>query len=377
MVGQPRAIIGTTTRQGNFCLKCGAWRGELGLEPTIELYIDHLIQIFDEVKQVLKKSGTCWVVIDDSYAGSWGAMSHNLEKKGKRTGYAERPNTSYAQQGVSPKSLCGIPERFVLAMMDRGWIRRNTIAWVKNNSMPESVKDRFTGSWEHLFFFTKSRRYYFEQQFEPHISPLSEIRRQYSNGYKETEYATNKNYSGGVGYGLLGRNKRDVWKINTAPSPAHGEIRNFATFPEKLCETPILAGCPAQICKRCGKARKKVYESSNNKRTRKVGEGQDTEIGTRGRAGEPSMVDKGYTDCGCNAGFEPGVVLDPFAGSGTVMAVAKKLGRKAIGIELNEGYCNLTVKRLQKISLSLGVLIETILSRDSSARSRKEEQEAK
>ena len=149
----------------------------------------------------------------------------------------------------------------------------------------------------------------------------------------------------------LGRNKRDVWQISTEPCSIRGV--HFATYPQKLCETPILSGCPDAICKKCGKAREKVYESTNENRTRKVGEGQDTIIGTKGRAGEPDLINKGYTDCGCDAGFEAGTVLDPFSGTGTTGIVSKRLGRKYIGIELSERYCQIQVRRLQAVPLAM------------------------
>ena len=414
----------------DFCLKCNAWRGELGLEPTIELYISHLIQIFDEVKRVLKKTGTCWVNIDDSYAAN---RSYQVpDSKGCDVG---NNMAMVTPKGISPKSLCLIPERFAIAMVEQGWILRNDIVWNKPNPMPESAKDRFTGSWEHLFFFTKNNQalywtnsktfkitgkhplgthgaenedwewiehsackgkgcnnkrcingkiksslweghdYWFEQQFEPQSLDT------HSRGTdpKETEKFIEQSiradgtiahkdwlkYTNQWLYSPLGRNKRDVWEITTQPYPeAH-----FATFPEKLCEIPILAGCPGAICKKCGKAREKIYEmerpddydpsiidSAYQDNCRKASGAKATSrplskifkdsLGSK-------RIEGGYTECGCNAGFEPGVVLDPFAGSGATGAVAKKLGRKYIGIDLSPAYCKLHVKRLQGISLPM------------------------
>ena len=264
---------------GNFCLKCGAWKGELGLEPTIELYISHLLQIFDEVKRVLKKTGTCWVNMGDSYAGSGSPGGDEYL----------RP---YNRKGIPAKSLCLIPERFALGMVGRGWILRNNIIWYKSNPMPESVKDRFTGAYEYLYFFTKNRRYFFEQQFEP-LQPCSVQRAVYGwHGVEDDDkYRAQPDPTEKMGErwaNPLGRNKRDVWEITTEPYPeAH-----FATFPEKLVETPILAGCP--------------------------------------------------TD---------GAVLDPFAGSGTTCVAAKQLGRKYIGIEINPDYCKIAEERLRQEEL--------------------------
>ena len=302
------------SNQGNFCLKCNAWRGELGLEPTIELYIQHLLLIFNEVKRVLKKTGTCWVVIDDSYASGKGTCFNPGGGKGSFSGHGDRKdagaypldrgNTSMLKaQGLLPKSLCLIPERFALAMVEQGWILRNNIVWAKPNPMPESVKDRFTGSWEHLFFFVKSQKYWFEQQLEPHETPNGMGWAAHGKGtqYSTSDYgphlgAADFSRKGeglqAMGGNPLGRNKRDVWEMNTEPSPIRGV--HFATFPEKLVETPILAGCP-----------------------------------------------------------QNGVVMDIFAGSGTTGAVAKRLGRKYIGIELSEEYCKLHIKRLQAVPLAM------------------------
>jgi DNA modification methylase len=252
-------------------------------------------------------------------------------------------------------------------MIEAGWILRNDIVWNKPNPMPESVKDRFTGSWEHLFFFSKSKHYFFEQQFEPNTTldgmgwaANGKGKRYSTSDYGQHLGAADFSREGdglqAMGSSGLGRNKRDVWEINAQPYPeAH-----FATFPEKLCETPILAGCPSMICKKCAKARERIYEQTGHVNKREpayVPNNSPTKVDSTGWAPTEKPTNK-YTDCGCNAGFEPGVVLDPFCGSGTALAVAKKLGRKGIGIDLSPKYCDLTIKRLQRIPLSLGALIE-------------------
>lgn len=380
-VGAPTRLANETIRTdrpgGNFCLKCNAWRGELGLEPTIELYIQHLILIFNEAKRVLKKTGTCFVNIDDSYNSAASNQSGNL---GNADALAEIGHRTPLNKSLPAKSLCLIPQRFAIAMVENGWILRNDIVWNKPNPMPESVKDRFTTSWEHLFFFSKSKHYFFEQQFEPMTYPdrvfnpdtnhhaMSELR-------QEGNRTTGGLHDGRTQYGNpeLGRQKRDVWEIGTVPSPKHDGIRNFATFPEKLCETPILAGCPSMICKKCGKAREKVYttyllkqghQSDKNalitalRSIENLGRGNDrVALRQISRAGDPQHIDKGYTDCGCNARFESGIVLDPFTGSGTAQAVAKRLGRKSIGIELNPNYCKLAAKRLQEIPMAMELTV--------------------
>ena len=140
------------------------WKGQLGLEPTFQMYIEHLMMITKEIKRVLKKTGTVFWNMGDSYASSGGSTRHrgyfDPKWKNARNGSFDEP-TSY-EQGIPPKSLMMIPERFAIAMIDDGWILRNKIIWHKPNGMPSSVKDRFSNKWEYVFFFTKSRKYYFD-----------------------------------------------------------------------------------------------------------------------------------------------------------------------------------------------------------------------
>jgi site-specific DNA-methyltransferase (adenine-specific) len=277
--------------QGAFCSKCGAWRGQLGLEPSPQLYIKHLVSIFDEVKRVLKPSGTCWVNIGDSYAGSWGnygAREHKQRPVLKA--HLDRPGVPDDNMvpptincGIAPKCLVQIPSRFALAMTDNGWILRNEIIWHKPNCMPSSVKDRFTVDFEKFFFFVKSKRYYFEPQYEPMVAPI--IYERSRNPLDSVGSGKGNGQTGGshaFGCREPRRNKRTVWTIST--KPYHGA--HFAVFPPELIETPIKAGCPPG-----------------------------------------------------------GVVLDPFGGSGTTAKVARSLGRSSIIIELNPAYLELATER--------------------------------
>ncbi len=272
----------------------GNWKGELGLEPTIELYIEHLMLIFNEIKRVLKKTGTIFVNIADSYANSGQGWGDTKTTNKNHTGSRQREKP--LKVNLPAKSLCLIPFRFAIQMVEQKWILRNTIIWHKPNPMPESVKDRFTEDFEYVFMFAQSQKYYFEQQFEQSIDPES-INGRRPRSYSRQDYShmainkpTNMDINNDAGKIYLNRNKRCVWSINTQPYPE----THFATYPEKLCETPLLAGCP-----------------------------------------------KG------------GTVLDPFAGSGTTLAVAKRLNRKGIGIELSTDYCKLAVKRISEISIPM------------------------
>ena len=279
---------------GNFCIHCSAWKGNLGLEPTIELYIDNLMEIFGECKRVLKKSGTCWVNIGDSYGGNNSRASNN-----GRAGYGNEREGVYKKEGVLSKSLCQIPERFSIAMTDRlGWIKRNTIIWYKRNCMPTSASDRFTVDFEPMYFFVKSQEYWFEQQFEPMNYP-ERIYSENTNNHKTSVLKEQGNrttgglHDGRPQYGNpdLGRNKRCVWDI---PTESYSEA-HFAVFPRRLVSTPIEAGCPPG-----------------------------------------------------------GVVLDPFAGSGTTCLEAKEQGKDYIGIEINPEYIKISDKRLAQGVLKYG-----------------------
>lgn len=273
---------GQTAKSGQFCIKCNAWLGSLGIEPTFDLYIKHLCDIFDEVKRVLKKDGTCWVNIGDTYGGSWsnyGARNCHQRKRNtqKYIRHGEMPQDwKPPTVGLPKKSLVQIPARFSIEMCGRGWILRNEIIWHKRNCMPSSADDRFTVDYEKLFFFTKNPKYYFEQQFEK-----AEMNRWSGNKFKTNEAAIRVRDRNDMM--PENRNKRCVWTINTNSYPeAH-----FAVYPKELCQTPIKAGCP-----------------------------------------------KG------------GIVLDPFSGAGTTALVALKLGRKFIGIELNQEYIKIAENRI-------------------------------
>ena len=286
--------------ESRFCIKCGAWKGELGLEPTFELYIKHLCDIFDEVKRVLRKDGTIWVNLGDSYNGNKTGNTNGIYKNriDKSKSWANSDSFKKAEQDIPAKSLCLIPQRFAIEMVNRGWILRNTIIWHKPNCMPSSAKDRFTVDFEYLYFFSKSKKYYFEQQFEPYQFPLDRWGGIYTDGNVPNSKYLKENIDPAqitkrprsFRSNEKGRNKRTVWKIPTKPFPdAH-----FAVFPEALIETPIQAGCP-----------------------------------------------KG------------GIVLDPFMGAGTTAVVSLKQGKRYLGIELKQEYIDIANKRIKAIPLKL------------------------
>ena len=324
--------------------------GQLGLEPTFQHYIKKLVDIFSQVRRVLKRSGSCWVNIGDTYSS--GGRGKNTTPT--NTGNKMAKDCFRYDTGLPDKSLCLIPERFAIAMVDQGWILRNKIIWYKPNCMPSSAKDRFTVDWEYLFFFTKSQRYYFETQYEPIDKDTP---KKYESGFTfprawANEQIPFRKSAGTINWQLspLGRIKRCVWKIATQPfAEAH-----FATFPPALVKTPLLATCPEYICKRCGKARDKIIEPTGNMITDGYGIPREKEnindwsptssILTKQRK---EYKETGLTDCGCNAGFDGGIVLDPFMGSGTVALVAMQNARNFVGIELSQAYIDMALKRLE------------------------------
>jgi len=587
---------GQTAKSGQFCSLCGAWRGQLGLEPTFELYIKHL---YDEVFRILRPDGTCFVNLADTYSSGLTSslkyamlrqdlsikekkyvgleLSRELQKvwqengqeackrlmyavlpkeipenqkiqrktenilskilscsqkrdkfenntkkfsakngnhttvgremcvlRGDQTGvFNARPHQGRrperisksngnfnnippsqkrripkeqisnfvlelqrifgnvrllstlkfnksnipqqlkpyfldekAAEGVPAKSLCLIPQRFAIEMINRGWILRNTVIWHKPNPMPSSAKDRFTVDFEYVFFFVKSNKtlywirpdgkmasekpdaksgiedldwqrgtrkgkpvklslwkgysYWFEPIYEPYLTESNAERPRMGQG-QNTKYKQKRNYGGGGSSFLghsgtlkadgtqiqknpLGRNKRCVWAIESRnnyeivvkedgkvifggsgklqeemveqlfyaltqnkskdeikgttwriPTQAFPEA-HFATFPEKLVEPMILAGCPEFVCKKCGMGRRKVYDRPKppDEAYTKARRPEDRHIasspigGGRGSGGkmqkwlnENPPTFKGYTDCGCKAGFRYGIVLDP------------------------------------------------------------------
>jgi len=170
---------------GQFCSECGAWRGSLGLEPHPQLFIDHLVEICQEIKRVLKPTGTFWLNLGDTYCGSWGNYGarrgkqrpqnvEKLDRKGQPPQTLRVPQSYTDKAGwLQPKQLLGMPWRVAIALQNDGWILRNDIIWHKPNHMPSSVKDRLTNAYEHVFMLAKARRYYFD---------LDVIRKPFSEG---------------------------------------------------------------------------------------------------------------------------------------------------------------------------------------------------
>jgi DNA modification methylase len=265
--------------------------GQIGLEQSPDDYVSKMVEVFREVKRVLRDDGTLWLNIGDSYSGSGKGPAGNLGKKHNER-HLEHKTGGIIPEGTKPKDLVGIPWMLAFALRADGWYLRQDIIWAKPNVMPESVRDRCTKSHEYVFLLTKSPKYYYD-----HVAikePVSEVSlKRAQSGWKSNRPSAKAGPNGvdveQMGTRFVnpeGRNKRDVWFIPTASfKGAH-----FAVMPERLVEPCILAGSP-----------------------------------------------------------EGGVVLDPFFGSGTVGVVALKNKRNYIGIELNPEYAALAKDRLSVI----------------------------
>ncbi len=298
-----------------FCQHCEAWRGSLGLEPTPQLYIEHIVAVFREVRRVLRDDGTLWLNLGDCYSGS--GRGTNGDGSAGKAGVKQRTNAGSILDfhdkrveagvigrhwiapppGLKQKDLVGIPWRVAFALQADGWYLRSDIIWSKPNPMPESVRDRPTRSHEYLFLLSKGKRYHYDYEAvkEPNAGGPSDIRKMLegkarlggkSLGNEDRLNAAHARTKIGTLRSVgkpTGRNRRSVWTIGTQPyKGAH-----FATFPERLAEPCILAGS---------------------------------------RPG--------------------GIVLDPFGGAGTVGRVAKRHGRRFVLIDINPEYCDLARARV-------------------------------
>jgi len=337
----------------------------LGLEPDPFLYIEHLIMIFREVKRVLKPHGNCFVVIDDTYSGSgkgYGSIDPKYPKA-RDTRNVIRPNRFKID--IPNKCLCLVPELFAIRMVyDLGFILRNKIIWAKKihiykerrtigNAMPESTHDRLCHVYEYIYHFVKEPKYYYDLDSVRVRHKESSVIRN-SLGYKTSpmkgRYCVPWEKRNGTNdqsfLHPLGANPGDVLQTNTEPFPeAH-----FSVFPASLVEFLIKVGSPQEICKKCGKPRERIVERGGFVRTggKRV---KDTpavsERQKREGTGYHQLFMVGWTDCGCNAGWESSVVLDPFLGSGTTALVALKLGRRFVGVEINYDYCLMALRRIE------------------------------
>lgn len=340
------------------CGKCGARRvdGQLGLENTPEEYVAQLVEVFAEVRRVLRDDGVLWLNLGDSYCGYHGnSKVPDDEAPSNKPGYSEnmRP-TSVGADGLKPKDLVGIPWRVALALQADGWYLRSDIIWAKPNPMPESVTDRPTKAHEYVFLLTKQPRYWYDA--DAVREPAEYGRREWSRQqYKGGDITVHHGKDGGSVTGSnpeTGRNRRTVWTIATAPFPeAH-----FATYPPALVEPCVLAGSSDRACSVCGAAWVRQVERTNVQDASAKGSRFDTgktvarDGGDRTQSGERYVnITTGFAPgCTCDADTSGSLILDPFCGSGTTGAVAVRLGRRFLGIELNPEYVAMSERRIGK-----------------------------
>lgn len=296
---EPESVHSVVTSPPYWGLRDYGEPGQLGLERTPEEYVENMVAVFREVRRVLRADGTIWLNLGDSYAaGGSGGYSDKSTLSGftspdtKGRVMNDAPMQRRAPDGLKPKDLVGIPWRVAFALQADGWYLRSDIIWAKPNPMPESVTDRPTKSHEYLFLLAKSQRYYFDADAVREAAEHREWRDDRSNAITAYPGSPNRYSDGPSGYPTnpAGRNIRSVWTIATQPYPG----AHFATFPPKLVEPCIKAGCP-----------------------------------------------------------EGGVVLDPFAGSGTTGMVAAALGRRAVLIDLSMDYLGQLMERNAQKPLGL------------------------
>ena len=341
--------------------------GQIGLEESPEAYVSKLVEVFREVRRVLKKEGTLWLNLGDSYAGSSGCHKGGSEKANSNAGAT---NSYIMPKPGKPKDLIGIPWMVAFALRADGWYLRSDIIWHKPNCMPESVTDRPTKSHEYIFLLSKSQKYYYDKEaiLEPHSEETKKYFEKYvldhSKSLSERKIALGDKGRTRTGFGNsraeatacmnpAGRNKRTVWTVATKPySEAH-----FATFPEKLIEPCILAGTSERgVCPECGAPWIRQVKKTEIKRDRPNATTESHLQNNNRRRGCPNdyggqeVETTGWLpSCSCSCDPVPAVVLDPFFGAGTTGLVAKKLGRRFIGIELNEAYIGMAQKRIAAV----------------------------
>jgi len=349
--------------------------GQYGLEKTPEEYVERMVEVFREVRRVLRKDGTLWLNLGDCYATHFSKRSGQFGNKIK-VGYDDifaRKKITAKHIGLKEKDLVGIPWRIAFALQADGWWLRSDIIWNKPNPMPEAVTDRPTKAHEYIFLLTKSARYFYDADAirEKYTEPLNRWggdRTKPTDQSKGDEFAVKERIDREHWPDPLGRNCRSVWTIPTHPFPeAH-----FATFPPALVKRCILAGTSHRACEVCGAPWARIIKKGELRPVNKRGFAEDNlrkrdDIGydyatARYKCGHHTgwayeNITLGFRPtCSCESkGEDHCIVLDPFMGSGTVAQVATELGRDWIGIDLKPKYREIAIKRLKGVPIGLGI----------------------
>jgi DNA modification methylase len=378
-------------QQGRFCKKCGAWEGQMGLEPNIDRYLDNLMLAMAEVWRVLRDDGVCFVNIGDSYWNPQGSC--NSRRYGKTTKRAGRKDVTSLplhrgnksdNPDMRPKSLCLIPQKFAIRCQEAGWVVRSEVIFHKLNPIPESCSDRPTKSHEQVWLLTKSGKYFWDKEaVKERTMRVAKVGwkdsdlEKYSCDPRLEKQGTYKDWRKYCPTGTVERrNIRSVWTMATEPHPeAH-----FATFPSKLVDTMVRAGSSPRACEICGAPwvrilKKELVVCSEGREDRYTGKYYEeggrsagrrvlkniAELRALGRDHDnpfPRIRTVGWRKtCKCDcAGTGRCVVLDPFVGIGTTVVVAEKQGRAGVGMDLSLEY--LIDIALKKIRVPVQKMLE-------------------
>lgn len=341
-----------------------AMKAALGLEPTIEAYVGHLMLCLREWRRVLRADGTLWVNLGDSFSTGSGRSNNNgtstssLQGRGTHLASMNKMQLPSVDVGLPPKNLMMIPARFALAAQAEGWYVRSDIIWSRPNAMPESVTSRPTKSHEYIYLLSKSPAYFYDNDaIKEQATTPPKARDKAGEAYgREALSPLSPVGSGDRVWGGVTRNKRTVWTIATRPSP----VSHYAMFPEEIPETCILAGTSERgCCPQCGAPWERIVERQAMVIARSERAGQMGEFGRTQSSG--TMVEPARSEtvgwqptCKCDAGEPvPCVVLDAFAGSGTTLRVAIRLGRRAIGVDISQEYLEQLAPERLKVQMEL------------------------
>lgn len=320
----PASVDCVVTSPPYFQLRDYGVPGQLGLEPTVTHWVEQLRAVMAEVARVLKRSGSVWLDLGDSFS-------------------------RHRRLGAPPKSLLLGPERLLVALAADGWLVRNKVIWAKPNPMPASVADRLNLTYDIVYFLVKSPRYFFDLDAirVPHLTRQGRRAKTPVHGVPPWAGPLAGKQDGlrrarphGLPGHHLGKNPGDVWVI-----PTRGyRGAHFATFPEALVERPILASCPEAVCTACAQPWRRRHTVHRRGSARPAGREEHVRR-YPGRWLTTYEVGP-LLPCRCGAPTQPGVVLDPFFGTGTVGVVAERYGRDWLGIELNRAYAEMAEERI-------------------------------